>query len=87
MPSELRSHSADHYELSKFAGKDVAVIGGGQSALETVAIMREEGASVSLVVRALALVWNRILSSARRSAYSRLRRPRTRLGDGLQLWV
>jgi thioredoxin reductase len=31
------------------------VIGGGQSALETAAILREEGASVSLVVRAPAL--------------------------------
>lgn len=87
LPAELWSHSADHYDLSKFKGKDVAVIGGGQSGLETAAILREEGASVSLLVRAPALAWNRVPSTARRSGYERLRRPRTRLGDGLQLWV
>jgi hypothetical protein len=63
------------------------VIGGGQSALETAAILREEGASVSLLVRAPTLAWNRFPSTDRRSGYERLRRPRTRLGDGLQLWV
>ena len=31
LPPELRSHSADHHDLSKFAGTDVAVIGGGHS--------------------------------------------------------
>jgi thioredoxin reductase len=87
LPAELWSHSADHYDLSKFKGKDVAVIGGGQSGLETAAILREAGASVSLLVRAPTLAWNRIPSTARRSSYERLRRPRTRLGEGLQLWV
>lgn len=87
LPPELWSHSADHYEFSKYKGKNVAVIGGGQSALETAAILREEGASASLVVRAPALAWNRIPATARRSLYSRLRRPRTRLGEGLKLWV
>lgn len=87
LPAELWSHSADHYDLSKFRGKDVAVIGGGQSGLETAAILREERVSVSLLVRAPTLAWNRIPSTARRSGYERVRRPRTRLGDGLQLWV
>ena len=87
LPAELWSHSEDHYDLSKFKGKDVAVIGGGQSGLEIAAILREEGASVILLVRAPTLAWNRIPSTARRSGYERLRRPRTRLGDGLQLWV
>ncbi len=87
LPRELWSHSADHYELSKYKGKNVAVIGGGQSALETAAILREEGAAASLVVRAPALAWNRVPVTARRSLYGRLRRPRTRLGEGLKLWV
>ncbi|MGA9882392.1 MAG: NAD(P)-binding domain-containing protein [Candidatus Acidiferrales bacterium] len=84
---ELCSHSADHYDFSKFKGKHVAVIGGGQSALETAAILKDEGASVSLIVRAPRLYWNRIPSTDRRSNYQRLRLPRTRLGDGLKLWV
>jgi cation diffusion facilitator CzcD-associated flavoprotein CzcO len=87
LPAELWSHSADHDDLSKFKGKDVVVIGGGQSGLETAAILREEGASVTLLVRAPRIAWNRIPSTARRPLYQRLRRPRTRLGEGLQLWV
>jgi cation diffusion facilitator CzcD-associated flavoprotein CzcO len=87
LPAELRSHSAEHYDLSGFKGKDVTVIGGGQSALETAAILQEERASVSLLVRAPTLAWNRIPSKAHRTIYSRFRYPRTKLGDGLQLWV
>ena len=87
LPAELRSHSADHHDLSDFKDKHIVVIGGGQSGLETAAILREEGASVSLLVRAPSLAWNRIPSKSHRSRYERLRFPRTRLGDGLQLWV
>ena len=87
LPAELRSHSAEHYDLSGFKNKDVVVLGGGQSALETAAILREEGASVTLLARGLSLAWNRIPSKAHRSLYQRFRYPRTKLGDGLQLWV
>lgn len=87
LPSELCSHSAAHYDLSKFKGKDVIVIGAGQSGLETAAILQEEGASVTLVVRAPAIAWNNVPSMTRRSLYQRVRRPRTQLGQGLKLWV
>jgi cation diffusion facilitator CzcD-associated flavoprotein CzcO len=87
LPSELCSHSAAHYDLSKFKGKEVIVLGRGQSGLETAALLREEGASVTLVVRATSIAWNRVPSTEHRSFYQRLRRPRTQLGEGLQLWV
>jgi len=87
LPSELCSHSAAHYDLSKFKGKEVIVLGRGQSGLETAALLREEGASVTLVVRASTIAWNRVPSTEHRSFYQRLRRPRTQLGEGLQLWV
>jgi thioredoxin reductase len=87
LPAELCSHSAAHYDLSKFKGKDVVVIGGGQSGLETAAILQEEGALVTVVVRAPAVAWNKTPVMVRRSLYQRLRRPRTQLGEGLQLWV
>jgi cation diffusion facilitator CzcD-associated flavoprotein CzcO len=87
LPAELWSHSAAHYDLSKFKSKEVAVIGAGQSGLETAAILREEGASVTLVVRAQSIAWNKVPLTAHRSLYQRLRRPRTQLGEGLQLWV
>lgn len=84
---ELRSHTADYYDFSGFKGKEVTVVGGGQSALETAAILRETGASVQLLVREPSLVWNSVPTLAHRSLYKRLRSPRTRFGDGLGLWV
>jgi hypothetical protein len=87
LPVELRSHSADHRDLSGFKDKEVTVIGGGQSALETAAILREDGASVCLLVREPSLSWNAPPSIVHRSLYERVSEPRTRLGDGLGLWV
>jgi cation diffusion facilitator CzcD-associated flavoprotein CzcO len=52
LPPELASHSSEHRDLASFAGKDVVVIGGGQSALESAALLDEGGANVELLVRA-----------------------------------
>jgi thioredoxin reductase len=87
LPTNLRSHTADHHDLSKFKGRNVTVIGGGQSALETAALLREEGAFARLVVRKPSIAWNPTPETVRRTLYQRLRRPRTNLGDGLQLWL
>jgi cation diffusion facilitator CzcD-associated flavoprotein CzcO len=87
LPSELLSHSADHYDLSRFKGRDVTVIGAGQSALEAAALLSEEGATVRLIVRKPSLVWNRTPKFVRRPLYQRLRRPLSNLGEGLELWV
>lgn len=46
MPAALVSHSADHYDLGKFKGQKIAVIGRGQGALETAALAYESGADV-----------------------------------------
>lgn len=51
LPMELVSHSADNVPFSRFRGKRVAVIGGGQSALESAVLLAENGASVELLVR------------------------------------
>lgn len=57
LPGELASHTADHRDLSRFAGQEVLVVGGGQSALESAALMSEAGASVEVVVRAPRINW------------------------------
>jgi cation diffusion facilitator CzcD-associated flavoprotein CzcO len=87
LPSELWSHSAAHSDFSKFKGKEVIVIGAGQSGLETAALLKEEGASATLVVRASTIAWNKVPSLERRPLYKRLRLPRTQLGEGLKLLV
>jgi len=87
LPSELLSHSADHHDLSRLKGRDVTVIGAGQSALEAAALLSEEGATVHLIVRKPSLAWNQTPRFLRRSLYQQLRRPVSNLGEGLELWV
>jgi hypothetical protein len=87
LPAELLSHSSRHHDLSGFKGRNVTVIGGGQSALETAALLHEAGADVLLVARRSSLVWNELPASGRRSLYERLRRPMSELGPGLGPWL
>ncbi|MGW2523343.1 FAD-dependent oxidoreductase [Streptomyces sp. NPDC001617] len=53
----LVSHSSDHADLGKFAGRDVVVVGAGQSAQESAALLHEAGARVRLLARAEKLVF------------------------------
>ena len=46
LPRDLVSHSADHNDLGTFAGRRVAVIGAGQSAIMSAVLLREAGAVV-----------------------------------------
>jgi thioredoxin reductase len=51
------SHTRDHRDLSSFAGSRVTVIGGGQSALESAALLNEAGADVDVLVRSPVVNW------------------------------
>jgi hypothetical protein len=57
IPSELATHSSEHRDLSRFKGCCVAVIGGGQSALESAALLHEAGADVEVIARRTTLNW------------------------------
>ncbi|HLH40244.1 MAG TPA: NAD(P)-binding domain-containing protein [Bryobacteraceae bacterium] len=51
LPPELVSHTAGHIDLGRFKGQRVAVIGRGQSAVESAALLAESGAEVELISR------------------------------------
>jgi FAD-dependent urate hydroxylase len=51
VPGCLAAHSSQAGPLSRFKGKQVVVIGAGQSAQESAALLREQGASVEIVTR------------------------------------
>jgi hypothetical protein len=57
LPPSVRSHAYDHDDLSGFAGLRTAVIGSGQSALESAALLHEAGASVEILARTPSIYW------------------------------
>jgi thioredoxin reductase len=87
LPAELLSHSSNHHDLGKFKGREVVVIGSGQSALETAALLNEAQATVTLLVRRSSIEWHDIPTPGPRSLWQRLRRPASPMGNGLKLWL
>lgn len=51
------SHTSQHHDLTQFRGKRVIVVGGGQSALESGALLNEIGAAVEIIVRSTSVKW------------------------------
>jgi len=57
LPRELVMHSCEHTDSERFRGRHVAVVGRGQSACESAALLHEAGAEVEIICRG-GLVWN-----------------------------
>jgi hypothetical protein len=57
IPAALATHTSEGPNLSRFANKRVIVIGGGQSALESAALLNELGAEVEILVRRSGVHW------------------------------
>jgi FAD-dependent urate hydroxylase len=57
LPPGCVSHSVDHADLAVFRGRRVLVVGAGQSAVESAALLGEAGADVTLLVRAGQINW------------------------------
>jgi thioredoxin reductase len=56
LPPTLASHTQEHTDMSPFKGRNVAVIGRGQSALEYAALLHEAGATVEVIARG-PIIW------------------------------
>jgi FAD-dependent urate hydroxylase len=59
LPSNLASHTGHHDDLSVFAGKRIAIVGSGQSALECAVLAMERGADVEIIARRSEMTWLR----------------------------
>ncbi len=57
IPSTFASHCYEGARVGEFAGKAVAVIGAGQSALESAALIAEAGGNVEIIARLPILRW------------------------------
>ncbi|MBG0828109.1 NAD(P)-binding domain-containing protein [Planomonospora sp. ID67723] len=86
LPAEVSTHSSEHHDLSRFAGLDVTVVGAGQSALETAALLLEAGARPRVVARGDSLRWNSV-PDVSRPALRRALAPLSGLGTGWRSWV
>jgi hypothetical protein len=72
LPRELAPHSSEIPEPAAYAGLRVAVVGAGQSAIETAVLLNEAGAEVAVIARAPIVRW------LRRSAFLHRRSGLTR---------
>jgi thioredoxin reductase len=58
LPEPLVMHSTRIGDVKSYAGREVCVIGAGQSALETAALLHENGARVQVLARRERIEWN-----------------------------
>jgi cation diffusion facilitator CzcD-associated flavoprotein CzcO len=86
IPAGFVTHTSRLQDYSKFTGRDVTVIGAGQSALEAAAVLHERGARVRLIARKK-VRWAGERYSRNRSLYQRLRHPVNVLGTGWKSWI
>ncbi len=86
LPAELVSHSSDHRDFRRFKARDVVVIGGGQSAIESAALLHEAGAAVQVVARRL-IQWLKPDRSGTRSTLERILAPDASIAPGWLNWV
>ncbi|MFF8099111.1 NAD(P)-binding domain-containing protein [Streptomyces sp. NPDC016640] len=82
----LVTHSSHHSDLGHFQGKDVTVVGGGQAALETAALLAEQGTRVRVLARAERLRWNDVPPPWERPWWQSVRSPHSGLGPGWRNW-
>jgi FAD-dependent urate hydroxylase len=86
LPLDQISHSSAHSSLEHFRGKEVLIVGGGSSALETSALLLEQGASVKMIVRDNAVSWP-TPNPTSPSRLQQFRRPVVRLREGWTCWA
>ena len=86
LPAHLVTHTSRIDRFADFGGRDVAVIGGGQSALEAAALLHEFGARPQLLARDRSILWQSRVKRSR-SLWRRLRHPIVGLGTGPKAWA
>jgi FAD-dependent urate hydroxylase len=86
LPASVCTHSSAHTDLAAFRGKEVVVVGAGQSALESAALLHENGAVVQVLARRQVIAWNGKPLDPYRPLLRRLREPEAGLGSGWSTW-
>lgn len=87
IPQPSLLHAYEHRDPEESRGMDVAVIGAGQSALESAALLAEAGARVFVVARTSQFAWNSKPGGLDRPLRVKLKYPESGLGEGRSQWV
>jgi NADPH-dependent 2,4-dienoyl-CoA reductase/sulfur reductase-like enzyme len=86
LPAELLRHSNAIHDYGCYRGRRVAIVGGGQSALEAAALVHEAGGEAELIVRERFIRWMSRLPRER-NLLQKLRSPISGLGSGPKAWI
>jgi len=86
LPASLVSHACDHRDLKPFVGARVVVVGAGQSAIESAALLHEIGARVEVVTRK-PINWLQVDRTDSRPWLEKLRAPKNGLAPGWVNWM
>ena len=81
LPPGLAGHTSQHRDYQEYRGKEVVVVGAGQSALEAAVLLHENGAKVLIVVRDYAAFCAGVPNPPK-SIIGRMRNPLSVLGHG-----
>jgi FAD-dependent urate hydroxylase len=87
LPADRVEHTWGPKDFPAYADKDVVVIGGGSSALETAALLHEHGARVRLLVRREVYWGGHGPREWERSLIDRIKMPISSIGHGRENWV
>lgn len=85
LPAGLSSHSAAHVKVDGFSGKEVAIIGGGASAVNLAALLHKNAAKVTLIARKDAIAY--CGPPGERTLLERIKEPESGLGTGWRSWA
>ena len=84
LPASAFSHSSEYGSVAHLAGRRVAVIGSGASAIDVAAVAHEAGAQVTIISGRDAIAFHS--APARRRLRQKIRRPDTGIGAGWSHW-
>ncbi len=85
LPASLASHSTAHVIVDGYAGKQVAIIGAGASAINLAALMHQKAAKVTLIARRPAIAF--CGPPTDRTLMDRIKEPESGLGTGWRSWA
>jgi cation diffusion facilitator CzcD-associated flavoprotein CzcO len=87
LPKDLVTHgwhTSDYLKRGQYSGRDILVVGAGQTALEAAALLHEGGARVQILARRDVWWSDRF---GKRSLLEALRAPNSVMGPGRENWV